>query len=163
MDLDTELSLKGELKMTISLDSNARMASKDEILFKEGDEASKIFLVKEGSVLCVKKSKERLIPIFEAGPQKIIGEEAVLAKQPYGYSAIVMESAEIVEVDGNLISSTLEEAPYWLGALMATLGERLIGTSEAIAEHRISSPELTGGEDLSPQEENRIKKILAGT
>lgn len=153
----------GKLKMTISLNSNARIATKDEVLFREGDEPSKIYLVKTGSILCLKKSKERLIPIFEAGPQKIVGEEAILAKQSYGYSAIVMESAELIEVDGSLISNTLDEAPYWLGALMATLGERLIGTSDAIAEHRISSSDLTGGEELSAQEENRIKKILAGT
>ena len=147
--------------MTISLNSNARIAAKDEILFKEGDLPSKIYLINEGSVLCLKKSKERLIPVFLAGSQQIVGEEALLCNQPHNYTAIVTESSEIVEVDAGTMMDTLDQAPYWLGALMATLGERLVGTAGAIAEHRIVAGELTGGVEFTAQEENRIKKLLA--
>lgn len=146
--------------MTISLNSSTRIASKDEILFKEGDAPNKIYLVKDGSVLCLKRSKDRLIPILVAGAQQIVGEEAVLSKQPYGYTAVVRESSEIVEVDANTIVDTLDKAPYWLGALMATLGERMIGTTQAIAEHRIVAAELAGEAEYTPQEENRLKKLI---
>lgn len=146
--------------MTISLNSNARISSKDEILFREGDAPSKIYLIKGGSVLCLKRSKERLIPVFMATEQQIVGEEAVLSKQPYNYTAIVMDSAELVEVDAATINGTLEQAPYWLSALMATLGERLVGTSEAIAEHRLIATELAGPAEFTAQEENRLKKLI---
>ena len=146
--------------MTISLNANSRTAPKDEVLFKEGQEPSKIFLIKDGTVLCLKKSKDRLIPVFLAGPQQIVGEEAVLSKRPYNYTAVVMESSEIIEVNAATIGDTLEQAPYWLGALMATLGERLVGTADAIAEHRIVSSELAGDAEFTAQEENRLKKLI---
>lgn len=146
--------------MTISLDNNVRIVSKDEIFFKEGEEASKIILVKSGEVICLKRSKERLIPVFTAGPQQILGEDAVFSKAPYSYSAIAREGSEVVEISASLVNSVMGEAPYWLSALMATLGERLGGTSQAIAEHRIISAELSGAVEFSPQEENRLKKLL---
>ena len=145
--------------MTISLNANSRTASKDEILFKEGDAANRIFLIKSGSVICLKKSKERLIPVFNAGAEQILGEEAVLSRIAYTYSAVVTEAGEIVELDGNLLMDTLEQAPYWVGSLMATLGERLADTSEAIAEHRIASLDLSGDE-FTAKEETRLKKLL---
>ena len=146
--------------MAISLDNNVRIASKDEVFFREGETPRKIILVKSGEILCIKRNKERLIPVFAAGPQQIVGEDAVMSRSPYNYSAIAREGSEVVEIDANLIHSVMDEAPYWLNALMATLGERLHGTSNAIAEHRIIAGQLAGSLEFTPQEETRLKKLL---
>jgi len=146
--------------MDISLNSNVRIVAKDEILFREGEAANKIFLIKSGAILCLKKSKDRLVPVYSATNQNVIGEEAVLTRTGYSYTAVVSESAQVVEVDAKLVTKTLDEAPYWLGALMATLGERFNGTADAVSEHRIFAPELAGDQELSAQEETRLKKLI---
>ncbi len=147
--------------MNISLNDNVRVVQKDEILFKEGQSPSHLIIVKSGGILCLKRSKERLVPVMWGSDQKIIGEEAVLSGNDHGYSAIVMEESEIVEIDANEIKRTLSSAPAWISGLLATLGERAIDTASAIAEHRIGHVQLSGGQELAPEEETRLKKLLA--
>lgn len=147
--------------MTISLNSNLRSAEKDEILFREGETPSKIYIVEDGVVLCLKRSKDRLIPVLQATAKQIVGEEAVLSREPYTYSAVVLAPSTLLEIDAALVGETMAKAPYWLNALMATLGERFHDTTEAIAEHRLMASELGGMAEFTPQEENRYKKLLS--
>lgn len=146
--------------MNISLNDNVRVVQKDEILFKEGQSPSHLIIVKSGGILCLKRSKERLVPVMWGSDQKIIGEEAVLTGADHGYSAVVMEESEIVEIDANEIKRTLSSAPAWISGLLATLGERANDTASAIAEHRIAHVQLSGGQELAPEEETRLKKLL---
>lgn len=146
--------------MTISFESHVRTVAKDEIIFKEGDEASQFFIVKSGSIRRLKRSGERLVAIGVAGEKEIVGEEGVLLGHVHGYSAIAAEESDIVAVDAGPVGNVLEAAPAWISDLFKTLAERYSGTSDAIAEHRISDVELGGGDALPPKEENRLKKIL---
>ncbi len=100
------------------------------------------------------------MPVMWGGNQKIIGEEAVLTGLEHGYSAIAMEESEIVEIDANEVKRTLSSAPAWISGLLATLGERANDTASAIAEHRIGHIDLSGGQELAPEEETRLKKLL---
>lgn len=147
--------------MNISLNEQIRVVPKGEVLFREGDKATHLLLVKSGRILCVKTSKDRLIPVQHAAAQSIVGEEAVLTNSPHQYSAICLEEVEVVEVDAQLLRGVLNEAPHWIKSLMTTLGERLNETAAAISEHRIVSTELSGGKELPPEEENRLRKLLA--
>lgn len=146
--------------MNISLNENLKVIGKDQILFKEGNEATHFYLVKSGAILCLKNSKDRLVPIFNAGPQKILGEEAALTGMAHAYSAVAVEEAEVVEIEAKVVKKLIESGPQWMGNLLRTLGERATDTSAAIAEHRIFSDELSSGANLAPEEENRIKKML---
>jgi CRP-like cAMP-binding protein len=147
--------------MNISLDDKVRVVQKDEILFKEGQNPTHLIIVKSGGILCLKRSKERLVPVMWGSNQKIIGEEAVLTGLEHGYSAIVMAESEIVEIDAQEIKRTMASAPAWMSGLLVTLGERANDTASAIAEHRISHNELSGGQELAPEEETRLKKLLS--
>ena len=146
--------------MNISLDDKVRVVQKDEILFKEGQNPTHLIIVKSGGILCLKRSKERLVPVMWGSSQKIIGEEAVLTGLEHGYSAIAMEESEIVEIDAQEIKRTMASAPVWISGLLATLGERANDTASAIAEHRIAHNDLSGGQELAPEEETRLKKLL---
>mgnify|MGYP001049763549 CR=1 FL=1 len=146
--------------MNISLNENVRVVQKDEILFKEGQSPTHLIIVKSGGILCLKRSKERLVPVMWGSDQNIIGEEAVLSGSEHGYSAVVMEESEIVEIDANEIKRTMSSAPAWISGFLATLGERANDTASAIAEHRIGHAKLSGGQELAPQEETRLKKLL---
>ena len=147
--------------MNISLNDKIRVIQKDEILFKEGQSTTSIFIVKSGEVVALKRSKERLIPILWANAQKMLGEEAVLTGGDYSYSAVALSECEIIEIPADQIKRIMASAPAWMSGLLATLGERSQGMSSAIAEHRISHQELSGTQaELAPQEENRLKKLL---
>ena len=146
--------------MNISLNENIKVISKDEILFKEGQSPTHLIIVKSGAVLCLKRSKERLVPVLWATSQKIIGDEAVLTGEDHAYSAVAMEESEIVQIDAIQIKKIMASAPAWISGLLGTLGERAADTASAIAAHRLAHPELSGGKELAPQEETRLKKLL---
>lgn len=146
--------------MSISLESGTRSVAKDEILFKEGSAAAKMFLVVSGRILCLKKDKERLIPVLSAGPREIVGEEALFARTAQPFSAIMIESGEVVEVDLSQVDDVMLKSPKWMRDLMATLAERVVGTTEAIAEHRIVAEEYVEEKMFSDKEEVRLKKLL---
>lgn len=146
--------------MNISLNENIKVIGKDQILFREGSEATHFYLVKSGSILCLKKSKDRLVPVFNARSQKILGEEAAITGMAHVYSAVAVEESEVVEIEAKMAKKLLEDGPQWMGSLLRTLGERAADTAAAIAEHRIFSDELSSGANLAPEEENRIKKML---
>ncbi len=56
----------------------------NEVLFREGELAQKLYIVKRGQVICLKRSKDRLIPILRAEAGDVIGENALLDTGPYG-------------------------------------------------------------------------------
>ncbi len=146
--------------MNISLNENVKVLKKDDVLFKEGDDPKFMYLVKSGKILCLKQAKERFIPVYFAEDQSIIGEEAALTRKPHAYSAIAVEPTEVIQIDANMVKNVMETAPNWINDLMATFGDRASETQEAIAEHRIIHSDLSGGQELTPQEETRLKKLL---
>jgi CRP/FNR family cyclic AMP-dependent transcriptional regulator len=146
--------------MNISPNDSTKTVKRDTILFHEGEEPTHLIVVESGGVLCLKKSKERLIPVMWAGAQKVLGEEAILTNEVHHYSAIVMEDTEIVQIEASMVRNVMATSPKWITELFKTLGDRSQDTASAIAEHRLTHPDLSGGQDLSPDEETRIKKLL---
>jgi CRP-like cAMP-binding protein len=146
--------------MNLSLGEDVKVVKKDEILFKEGDKPTRFIIVKSGGILCFKKNAGRVIPVLWAREQMIIGEEAIIGQSNHSYTAVAMEESEILEIEAKTIAAVLKVAPKWMSELLKTLGERVSDTSSIISDHKLMSPELFGGKDLSPEEETRIKKLV---
>ncbi len=130
------------------------------VIFKEGSKANKLFLIKTGEVLCLKANKDRLIPVFLAKEGDIIGEAAMVEGLNYTYSAISMEMTELIEVTSFSFKQAFSKAPDWLLNLTTTMIERLMNTSNLIAENRIIHSSVISDELFTPQLENEFKKTL---
>lgn len=146
--------------MNLSLDDDVKVYKKDEVIFKEGDKPAKLYILKSGKVICLKKSKERLIPVNFVTDKSLVGEESLVAGETHSYSAIAVEETCMIEIQAKTITAVMKVAPAWLSGLLKTLSERINETSLIISEHRLSHPDISGGQELTPQEENRLKKIL---
>jgi CRP/FNR family cyclic AMP-dependent transcriptional regulator len=131
------------------------------VIFKEGQPANELFIIKRGTVVCLKSSKDRLIPVFMAKEQDIIGENAMDKNGLYSYSAISITTAELIPVPASDFVSVLKEAPSWLVDLNKTMLERFESTANVIAENRIVHPSIMSEEDFSSSLEVEFKKLLA--
>ena len=147
--------------MNLSLEDDVKIYHKDQIIFKEGDKPQKLFIVQSGRILCLKKSKDRLVPVNVVSGKSLVGEEALILDELHSYSSIALEETSIIEVPVKTISAVIKVSPPWLSGLLKTLSERINETSNVISEHRIIHSDLSGGQELTAQEENRLKKILA--
>lgn len=130
------------------------------VLFKEGDQASRLYIVKSGEILCLKASKDRIIPVFLAQEGDIIGESAMVENLSYTYSAITLSDAEVVEIPSLNFKSIFGEAPSWLIDLTTTMIHRFQSTANLLAENRIISPLILSEEKFSTKLEVEFQKLL---
>lgn len=131
-----------------------------QVLFKEGQPAQKLYLVKSGEVVCLKSSKDRLIPVFKARAQDIVGENSMIAGSLYGYSAVALTRVELIEIPTSSFSQVLKEAPDWLVDLTSTMITRFQNTANLIAENRAMHPSIMSEEDFPSSVEVEMKKLL---
>ena len=132
-----------------------------QVIFKEGAKANKLYMVKAGEVLCLKSSKDRLIPVFLAKEGDIIGESAMVQDLVYTYSAISMANTELLEVTSFSFKQVFSKAPEWLSELTTTMITRFQNTSNLIAENRMIHPSIISEEAFNSQVEIDFKKLLA--
>ena len=130
------------------------------LIFKEGDTATKLYLVKSGEVLCLKSSKDRLIPVFLAKEGDIIGESAMIQDLNYTYSAISIDRSELVEVTSLHFKQVFSRSPEWLTELVTTMIARFQNTSSLIAENRMIHPSIIGEDRFNSQTEIEFKRLL---
>jgi CRP-like cAMP-binding protein len=131
------------------------------LIFKEGTKANKLFIIKSGEVLCLKSSKDRLIPVFLAVKGDVIGESAMMTDLNYTYSAISMAPTELMEIPSSNFESVFSKAPEWLSELTTTMISRYQSTSNLIAENRIIHPSIIDEDRFNSQTEIEFKKLLS--
>jgi CRP-like cAMP-binding protein len=140
--------------------SEPRFLNPREVLFKEGENAEKLYLIQSGEVLCLKFSKDRLIPVFKAQAEDIIGESAMLKDGVHSYSAVCLDQVQAVEIPNVNFTEALSEAPDWLIDLTATMISRFQSTAKLIAENRAIHSSIISDEEFTPAFEVEMKRIL---
>ena len=131
------------------------------VIFKEGEKASKLYIVKSGEILCLKSTKDRLIPIFLAKEGDVIGESAMIHDSNYSYSAISLANSEIVEITSFSFKQVFGKAPDWILNLVKTMVSRFQVTSSLISENRIVHSSIISEDRYSPQVEIDFKKLIS--
>ncbi len=131
------------------------------VIFREGDDASNLMIIKSGEVLCLKASKDRLIPVFVAKAQDIIGESAMLDGAPYTYSAIALSRSELITLPNQEFRKAFSSAPQWLMDLTLTMVSRFQNTASLVAENRVLHPSILSEEEFPPSLEIEYKKLLS--
>lgn len=132
-----------------------------EVLFKEGDAARSLYIVKRGTVICLKRSKDRLIPVFRAEAGDVVGENAILGGNPYGYSAVTITNSELIEISAVNFKQILSKSPDWLVGLTATMVQRFEQTANLVAENRVFNDKIMTEEEFPSSVENQFKKMLS--
>lgn len=140
--------------------SEHKFLSARQVLFREGEVADKLYLIQSGEVLCLKLSKDRLIPVFRAKAEDIIGESAMLKNEVHSYSAISLDQVEAIEIPNESFVGALSEAPGWLVDLTATMISRFQSTAKLIAENRAVHSSIISEEEFTPALEVEMKKLL---
>lgn len=130
------------------------------VLFREGESAENLYLIQSGDVLCVKLSKDRLIPVFRAKAEDIIGESAMLKDGVHSYSAICLDQVQAIEIPSSNFVDALSEAPGWIVDLTSTMISRFQSTAGLIAENRAVHSSIISDEEFTPSFEVELKKAL---
>lgn len=98
------------------------------IIFREGDNAHELFVIKSGQVRI--QLGNRTLAEFSAND--IFGEMALIDNEPRSASAIAVTDVELVAVSERQFLFMVGQTPYFALKVMRTLAQRLRTTSRTV-------------------------------
>lgn len=119
-------SLSLEEMLEISLTITQREYGKNEVIYLEGEESEKLFIINKGKVKLTKLSeagKEQIIRVL--GPGEFMGELSLFTDSPLNSNAEALEPTTVCIVNGNKINSLIEKRPSIALKLLKEMSIRL--------------------------------------
>jgi CRP/FNR family cyclic AMP-dependent transcriptional regulator len=108
----------------------------DEFLFREGEAATHVFIVKRGRLRAFKGNAEKQVVLGEIGVGEFVGEMAHINHEPRSASVQALEDCELIEIPSGSLDMVLFSRPAWAQALVLTLSKRLRNSNEALANKK---------------------------
>jgi CRP/FNR family transcriptional regulator, cyclic AMP receptor protein len=96
------------------------------IIFREGDEAHELFVIKKGDVRIQIGNRT----ISELSADHIFGEMALIDNEPRSATAIAMSDVELVPVSEKQFLFLVSQTPYFALKVMRVLAQRLRATNK---------------------------------
>ena len=96
------------------------------VIFREGDEARELFVIKSGEVRIQIGNRT----ITELGPDSIFGEMALIDNEPRSATAIALTDVEMVAVSEKQFLFLVGQTPYFALKVMRVLAQRLRATNK---------------------------------
>ncbi len=107
-----------------------RFLSPKEILFREGDEAHSVYIVKRGEMHAIKGDGLNAKILGKITIGEFVGEMAHINGEPRSATVIATADCELIEIPRGTLDTVLFSKPAWTKALVATLSKRLKKTNE---------------------------------
>ena len=99
-----------------------------DIIFREGDEAHELFVIKSGQV----RIQLGNCTLAEFSTNDIFGEMALIDNEPRSASAIAVTDVELVPVSEKQFLFLVSQTPYFALKLMRVLAQRLRVTNKTL-------------------------------
>jgi CRP/FNR family transcriptional regulator, cyclic AMP receptor protein len=96
------------------------------VIFREGDEARELFVIKSGQVRIQIGNRT----VTELGADSIFGEMALIDNEPRSATAIAMSDVELVPVSEKQFLFLVSQTPYFALKVMRVLAQRLRATNK---------------------------------
>jgi CRP-like cAMP-binding protein len=96
------------------------------VIFREGDEARDLFVIKSGQVRIQIGNRT----ITELGPDSIFGEMALIDNEPRSATATAVTGVELVPVSEKQFLFLVSQTPYFALKVMRVLAKRLRATNK---------------------------------
>src|ERR1700743_3200775 len=97
-----------------------------DVIFREGDEANELFVIKSGRVRIQIGNRT----VTEFAEENIFGEMALIDSEPRSASAIAITDVELVPVSEKQFLFLVSQTPYFAPKVMRVLAQRLRATNK---------------------------------
>ena len=104
----------------------ARSARAGEVIFKEGDEAHQLFVIKSGEVIIQSGNRK----LAELSTNQIFGEMALIDDAPRSATAIAKTDVELVPISEKQFLFLVSQTPFFALKVMRVLARRLRATNK---------------------------------
>jgi CRP/FNR family cyclic AMP-dependent transcriptional regulator len=104
----------------------ARLFKAGDVIFREGDEAKELFVIKSGQVRIQIGNRT----VTELGQDSIFGEMALIDSEPRSATAVAITDVELVPVSEKQFLFLVGQTPYFALKVMRVLAQRLRVTNK---------------------------------
>lgn len=111
-----------------------RVYSDGEVIFREGEEGDRMYVVQSGSVRITKKSPGGEIPIATIGSGEIFGEMAVFDRLPRSATATAVGDTRVLGIDKQKLFQTIDRDPTLVLRLIESMSRRIRTLDEEFAQ-----------------------------
>jgi signal transduction histidine kinase len=105
-----------------------------DVLFHEGEEGDRAYVVETGSLEIIKQARNREILLATQGPGAVIGEMAILQAMPRTATVRAAADSTLVAIDGDAFRELVEESTAAARSLLETMFVRWRETDAALRE-----------------------------
>jgi hypothetical protein len=131
--------------------SPARIFKKGEVIFKEGEKPTHLFMIQSGMVsVCIQRPKKN-VEILSLGPQQVLGDLAFSGISTQPYSAIATSDTKIVEIPFDVYKQTVDGTGQMIKVLIKSMADKLKTLSSEVRTAKMEKEPLPCPEDQIPQ------------
>jgi len=117
-----------------------KLYSDGEVLCREGEEGSVMFVIQDGKIRITKKTDSREVEIADLHAGDIFGEMALFEKQPRSATAIASGEARVLSVDRKKLFQLIDRDPTLVLKILESMSHRIRKMDEELA--RLKNKEL---------------------
>ena len=140
-----------------------RVLEKDQVLFNKGDEGNSIFIINSGSVKIVTQdSQDHEVILNRVGAGEVIGEMALLDREPRSAGVVALEETSIMEVGREDFMEILSGQPDLALAVIRSLIDRLRHNTSYIEQITEMSRRVAKGDYSFFSESTSMQEEKAG-
>jgi DNA-binding response OmpR family regulator len=109
--------------------ATTRHLAAEDVLFREGDAGSELYVVQRGRLRVLKGDVE----VATIGEQELVGELAFFGDERRTATVVAAEESEVVEIDMADARGYLERQPVWMRVMLETLVKRVLEQDARVA------------------------------
>jgi CRP-like cAMP-binding protein len=112
------------------MSAKIKSLSPGESLFRAGDPADGMYVIRKGQILVYLEKSDKEIPLAVVASGGMVGEMGFIDSKPRSASARALDAVELSYVSNDDFNRILQEIPRWFRTLMSALSSKLRETNE---------------------------------
>lgn len=121
--------------------AETKKVAKDFYLFREGDAADAMYIIKSGGFAITKTKGNSEIVLAEISAGAMVGEMGLFDNRPRSANVKATKESEVVALPYDSLSKQLEQLPVWVRAIIKTLNENMREANKKIKLLETNNPD----------------------
>ncbi len=142
------------------MSATSRNYRQGDVLFREGDASTGMFLIKRGTVEIRKAKGSGHVVIARVYANEVIGELSFFDRQPRSATAVASSAVEAVEIPFAALEAMYKQVPDYLKAILGAVAERLRKSNETI---RRLQKQMDSSDEKPKDEPTALESVLTNS
>ncbi|WP_246845927.1 Crp/Fnr family transcriptional regulator [Bdellovibrio sp. ZAP7] len=105
--------------------AEAKKIAKDNYLFREGDPADAMYIIKSGLLAVTKTKGQSEVSLAEISPGSMVGEMGLFDNKPRSANVKAIKETEVIALPYESLNKQLDQLPVWVRAILKNLNETI--------------------------------------